>query len=164
MIDYLRYAGLLIILIILQKLIDWLLPVTSLGITPDVVLIGLVYLSIKEGKIPGTVSGFLAGLIIDILSFSFLGLAALSKSSAGFFAGFFNDEDKLERYYTTYVFVLIVFGASLINNSIYFLLYFQGTNLGIMDIFIRYIITTSLYTSFVSVFVIFLQRKSFIGR
>jgi rod shape-determining protein MreD len=138
-----------------------LIAVTEFQITPDVVLIGVVFLGIRKGKIPGCVSGFFAGLLIDLFSFSFVGLSALSKATGGFVSGFFNNENKLERYTQTYEFLLIVLMSSLFNNFLYFLLYFQGTSLGISVIIIRYILPTAVYTSLLSIpMVIFTKRRS----
>lgn len=160
MLEYLKYAGILIALIIVQKTLVGLIEVTSFQITPDIVIIGLVYVAIKKGKITGTVSGFVAGLFLDILSFTFLGLMALSKSVAGFIAGFFNIENKTERYLNTFMFTVIVCIASLINNIIYFTIYFQGTNLMFTDVLLRYVLPTTVYTGIFSIIpVIFARRK-----
>lgn len=160
--EYLKYAGIMVILLILQKTLIQLIDVTSYSITPDVVLIGVVYLGIKKGKITGSVGGFVSGLILDIFSFSFIGLMALSKSVAGFVSGFFHDEAKVERYLGSYIFVLIVTFVSLFNNSVYYMIYFQGTSLETVDILIRYIIPTTVYTALISVIpVIFARRRRF---
>lgn len=164
MAEYLKYAGLLVVLIIVQKTLIWLIAVTSYEITPDIVLIGLVFISIRKGKIAGSAGGFVAGLIIDFLSFSFLGLMALSKTASGFLAGFFNNESKLERYLSSYIFVLIVFFCSLVNNVIYFMMYFQGTTLAPVDILLRYVIPTAVYTAFVSIAAVILNRKKLFTR
>lgn len=163
MTEYLKYAGILIILIILQKTLLSLIDVTSFQITPDLVIIGIVYIGIREGKIPGTAAGFLAGLVLDLFSFSFVGLMALSKCTAGFFAGYFNDENKIDRYLNSYPFIIIVVIASLFNNIIYFTVYFQGTNLSFTDVLLRYVVPTAVYTAIFSVFpIIFARRKKFI--
>src|SRR5215216_2212570 len=146
MIEYLKFAGILLVLIIIQKTLIGLIDVTSYQITPDIVLIGLVYVSIKKGKITGSVGGFVTGIILDLLSFSFIGLMALSKSAAGFITGFFNVENKIERYLSTYIFIIIVAMASLFNNIIYFTIYFQGTNLTFTDVLLRYVLPTTVYT------------------
>jgi rod shape-determining protein MreD len=160
--EYLKYTGIIALLIILQKTLIQLIDVTAYSITPDVVLIGLVYLGIKKGKITGSVGGFVSGLILDIFSFSFIGLMALSKSVGGFVAGFFHDETKVERYLGSYIFVLIVIFVSFFNNSVYYMIYFQGTSLELGDILLRYIIPTSVYTALLSVFpVIFARRRRF---
>jgi rod shape-determining protein MreD len=153
---------LLLVLAVVQKTLIWLLAVTSYEITPDILLIGLVYVSIKKGKIAGSIGGFLFGLIFDFFSFSFLGLMALAKASAGFTAGFFNNENKIDRYTQSYVFIIIVFFCSLINNFLYFVLYFQGTILSFGGIIMRYVIPTAVYTALVSIFpLIFIKRKVF---
>ena len=158
--EYVKYAILLIVLAVVQKTLIWLLAVTSYDITPDIVLIGLVYISIQKGKITGSVGGFVIGLILDFFSFSFLGLMALSKTTAGFMAGFFNNENKIERYTKSYVFVIIVFVCSLVNNVLYFALYFQGTLLSFTDVLLRYVIPTAIYTAFISILpLIFIRKK-----
>lgn len=162
MLDYIKYAGILVVLIILQKTLVGFIDVTSYRITPDVVMVGLVYAGINKGKVTGSISGFLAGLVLDLFSFSFIGLMALSKSAAGFAAGYFNKENKIEQYLGTYRFLLIVLFCSLINNIIYYVIYFQGSNLSFMDIFLRYIVPTAIYTSIFSLFpIIFARRKRF---
>ncbi len=161
MAEYVKYGLMLLLLAVIQKTLIWLLAVTSYEITPDILLIGLVFVSIKKGKMTGSIGGFIFGLLIDFFSFSFLGLMALAKASAGFTAGFFNTENKIERYTQSYVFVIIVFVCSLINNFIYFIFYYQGTVLSLGDILFRYIVPTAVYTALVSILpLIFFQRRA----
>ncbi|MEO8513228.1 MAG: rod shape-determining protein MreD [Ignavibacteria bacterium] len=160
--EYLKYAGILLILIIIQNTVINFIDVTEFKITPDLVLIGMVYVGIKRGKITGSISGFLSGLILDIFSFSFIGLMALAKTISGFVSGFFHDDQKMERYLNSYIFIIIVAFCSLINNTVYFLFYFQGTNLVFIDILLRYIAPTTVYTALFSIFpVIFARRRRF---
>jgi rod shape-determining protein MreD len=160
MLEYLKYAGILLVLIILQKTLIGFIDVTSYKITPDIVMVGLVYVGINRGKVTGSVSGFLSGLVLDLFSFSFIGLMALSKCAAGFISGYFNNENKLERYLGSYIFILIVFLCSLINNIIYYTIYFQGSNLTYSDILLRYVIPTAIYTAIFSLFpIIFAKRR-----
>jgi rod shape-determining protein MreD len=155
----LKYAVLLLVLVIIQKTLVWLIAVTSYEVTPDVVLVGLAYVGIKRGKIDGSIAGFLSGLLLDLFSFSFIGLMALSKSAGGFLSGFFNNENKIERYLSGYGFILIVFFCSIVNNIFYFSIYFQGTNLVFSDILLRYILPTAVYTSIISVIPVIFARK-----
>lgn len=161
MIEYLKFGVVLLVLILIQKSLIWLIAITEYQITPDIILIGIVYLGIKKGKIPGSVGGFVAGLIFDLFSFSFLGLTALSKATSGFISGFFNRENKVDKYTETFIFIFIVFFSSLINNFLYFSIYFQGTSLNFIEIVIRYIIPSAIYTSLLGIpFVIFNKRRS----
>lgn len=161
MLTYLKNAGILAALIIIQKTLIWLIAVTNYDVTPDLVLIGVVYLGIRNGKIYGSVSGFFAGLVVDFISFSFLGLMALAKATAGFISGFFStDQNKIERYLNSYVFIIIILLCSLINNTIYFTIYFQGGTLQFTDILLRYVVPTSVYTAIFGVIpIIFEKRK-----
>jgi rod shape-determining protein MreD len=161
MIEYIKFGVVLVVLILIQKSLIWLIAVTEYQITPDIILIGIVYLGIKKGKIPGSIGGFTAGLIFDLFSFSFLGLSALSKATSGFISGFFNRENKVDKYTETYIFILIVFISSLFNNILYFSLYFQGTSLNFTAIIIRYIFPSAIYTALLAIpLVIFNKRRS----
>ncbi|MCC6866008.1 MAG: rod shape-determining protein MreD [Ignavibacteria bacterium] len=157
--DYLKYAGILLGLILLQKTVIGFIDITEFQITPDLVIIGLVYFGIKKGKISGSIAGFASGLILDIFSFSFIGLMALSKTAAGFAAGFLHDDQKLERYLNSYIFVIFVSVCSVINNFIYYTFYFQGTNLTVFDILLRYVLPTTVYTAIFSIIPVIFARK-----
>jgi rod shape-determining protein MreD len=156
---HLKYGGMLLILIIVQRTFIWLIAVTSFDVTPDLVLIGLVYIGIKEGKTYGSIAGFFSGLTVDFVSFSFLGLMALSKAAAGFTSGFFNDENKTDRFISGYTFVIIVLFCSLVNNIIYYTVYFQGGNLQFTDILVRYALPTAVYTAIFAVIPVIYERR-----
>jgi rod shape-determining protein MreD len=147
----------LFVLILVQKTLIWLISLSALNITPDLVLIAIVFISISEGKIFGSITGFLAGFVIDLVSGTFLGLTALSYSVAGFAAGvFLSDGDK---YLTKINFLIVVFLSSIISNFIFYMIYFQGLSLNFIEIFSKYILTTSTYTTLVSIVYIIFPRK-----
>lgn len=156
-IKYVKYFVILFVLILVQKTLIWLISLSTLNITPDLVLIAIVYISVSEGKIFGSIAGFLAGFAIDLVSGTFLGLTALSYSIAGFAAGaFISDGDK---YLTKINFLIVVFLSSMISNFIFYLIYFQGLSLNLIEIFSKYILTTSTYTTLVSIIYIIFPRK-----
>ena len=156
-IKYVKYFVILFVLILVQKTLIWLISLSTLNITPDLVLIAIVYISVSEGKIFGSIAGFLAGFTIDLVSGTFLGLTALSYSVAGFAAGaFISDGDK---YLTKINFLIVVFLSSMISNFIFYLIYFQGLSLNFVEIFSKYILTTSTYTTLVSIIYIIFPRK-----
>jgi rod shape-determining protein MreD len=65
-----------------------LLPYVAIrGVKPDLVLIILVFVSIRKGAMTGQVSGFAAGLVEDFLSLSPLGFHAFFRTCIGFFYG-----------------------------------------------------------------------------
>lgn len=158
-IKYVKYFAILLALIIVQKTLIWLISLSSLNITPDLVLISVVYISVSEGKIFGSITGFIAGLTIDLISGSFLGLMALSYAVAGFVAGGFYSEG--EKFLSKINFLIIIFICSIISNLIYYVIYFQGLSLNFIEIFTKYILTTSTYTTIVSiVYIIFPGKKA----
>jgi len=162
--EYIKFGILFVILTLIQKSLVWLIAVSEYQITPDLVLIGIVYFGIRKGKIPGSVAGFAAGLLFDLLSFSFIGLSALGKATAGFISGFFNNENKIDKYTQSLTFIFILFLCSLFNNFLYFSLYFQGTSLSFIAILIRYILPTAIYTSLLGIPLIIFTKRRFAKR
>jgi rod shape-determining protein MreD len=152
---FIKYILFLIIALIIQKTFIWVIAVTNYNITPDLVLIILVYISIKEGKLFGIIAGFSSGLIIDLLAGSFLGLLALSYTITCFIIGNFKDEN--EKYLRNINFILITGLASLITNFLYFEIFFQSaaSSISIIEVVYRYILPSVLYTMLISVFYLF---------
>ena len=76
-------------------LLQWLVfgRLTIWGVVPDVVLIYVALQAIKYGRVTGAVSGFAAGLAMDLLVMpGFLGLNTLLKTVLGFAIGFFRSD------------------------------------------------------------------------
>jgi len=156
-VNYFRYFILLLVSLILQVTIIKFIAVSPFNIAPDIVFLAIIYIAVKEGSLSGSLFGFSAGLFIDIISGSFVGLCALLYSIFGFASGYLKrDEDKLLKKYNFLVITLIF---TLLNFLIYYFIYFQGTSLTFLDILVRYIIPTSAYTSLFSLFYIFLIIK-----
>ena len=57
------------------------------GVAPDFTIIALVILALAAGPGPGTVGGFLLGLVQDLSNPTLLGLQALCKTGLGFGLG-----------------------------------------------------------------------------
>ena len=57
------------------------------------VMLYLVYIALRRGQIEATINGFIIGLLQDVITTQFFGLAALSKTIAGFVAGYFFNEN-----------------------------------------------------------------------
>ncbi len=144
---YLRYLLAAFVLILVQKVFVSLISIER--ITPDVLLIFIVYLALREGQIPSMTAGFVLGLAMDVMSGELLGLAALSKTVSGFIAGYFYNKEKTTETPGTYLFILIILVSSLVHNVIYFTVYVQGTEIDFWISLLRYGLWTSLYTSII---------------
>ena len=100
---FLKSLGILSAALVIQStLVHW----AFLGnIHPDLILIMLVFISLRKGPIIGVFSGFVIGLIQDIYAVETLGVNALCKSSIGYFIGLF-DESRFTFTPTTKLIIL----------------------------------------------------------
>ncbi|MBU1299387.1 MAG: rod shape-determining protein MreD [Bacteroidetes bacterium] len=133
------------------------------GIIPDLLLIMIVYISITEGQISGTLYGFGIGLLFDIITGDVIGISSLSKSMAGFISGYFFNENKIELTMGSYRFLLILLFVSSIHNLIYFLIYVQGSEISTLYAISKVGLTSALYTTTVSILMVlvFARKYSF---
>jgi rod shape-determining protein MreD len=132
------------------------------GVLPDLILILLVFYSIRTGNIYGAILGFIFGLFYDLITGSLLGSAMLSKTLVGFIAGYFSNENKRDLYLHSYPFILIVLLCSLIDSIVYS--FFSDTDLGrnILLLFFEQGMLPGLYTSIISLIVmIFMPKRRF---
>lgn len=157
-ISYIKYIVILVLLIFVQDQLIWLLSITKYQITPDIVIIMIAFIAVKEGQIFGTVTGFIAGLLLDILGGSFTGLSALSYSIAGFAGGYFYNPES-EKFLIKYNFLWVVFVCSFTSNVIYFNILLQGAFLSIFDIILKYILPSTTYTVIISLIYAVIPRK-----
>jgi rod shape-determining protein MreD len=117
------------------------------GIVPDLVLLWVVAMAIRRGQIPATTVGFLLGLAQDILSGDgMLGLSALTKTLAGFIAGYFYNENKTLQTMGSYRILLIAGLVSLVHDGLYFLLFLQGSGISWSGSLLDYGVPTTVYT------------------
>ena len=84
---YLTYSLLCIATVLLQVTLFRFFAIQK--ITPDLLLILIIFISIREGQVAGILFGFFAGLLDDLTTANIVGLSAISKSFAGYIAGFF---------------------------------------------------------------------------
>jgi len=62
-----------------------------LGVQPDLILVVAVVVAVQDGPVAGAVVGFCGGLLQDIASPQVMGVSALTKTLAAFFAGMMKD-------------------------------------------------------------------------
>lgn len=158
----LKYTGILIVIVFIQKTFIYYIALSDFNIIPDLVVIAIAYIGAKEGKIHGMLFGFFTGLLVDILSGSFFGLSALSYSLAAFIAGFFKTEN--DKFIYKWYFMVTVFSSSLVANIIYFGFYFQGTPLNFTFVLLSYVMTSSTYTTLMSFIYTIIPRRKEIDR
>jgi rod shape-determining protein MreD len=124
-----KWIGIFLLCFILQTTI---VPAISVfGIRPDLLLVALFFLALKTGHIPAIWTGFFLGLAQDLYSPSILGQNALSKTIAGFCAGFFNE--RMMR--VDIVVQLVLLGVTfIVNDAVYFIVQYLKTGGGAMGV------------------------------
>ncbi|MBI5216945.1 MAG: rod shape-determining protein MreD [Ignavibacteriae bacterium] len=153
-----RFAFVGFLLIVVQTTIARYLSVAD--IAPDLLAIFIVYLAVKEGQLSGTMWGFLVGLGIDMMAGSFIGLSALTKTFGGFIAGYFHEEGQNKFTLGSYRFLIVVFLSSFAQNILYFLLFTRGSDIGLVSAIVEYGVTTTLYTTLVSLFPVMIVART----
>ena len=133
------------------------------GVIPDLILISLVYYSISRNQFYGTVLGASYGFLIDLITGSLLGSSMLSKTIAGFTAGYFSTETKKDININTYIFSLIVFICALIDSIIFSFFSAFDVQTNIFKLLFEQALLPSLYTAMVSILFIFspIRRRKF---
>jgi rod shape-determining protein MreD len=141
---HLQSAVIVLVLVVLQATF---IPLLSMnGVVPDVLMLWVVYNGIRRGQIEGVTGGFLAGLLQDLVTTQFFGLGALSKSLAGFLAGYFFNENKTGLTLGTYRYLLILGLCSLVHNLAYYTIFLLGTEASGGLTVITLSLTASVYT------------------
>lgn len=158
--DYIYAILIFIPLTVLQLTI---IPLISFNqIAPDLILIVLVYYTLKLGQIHGTILGFIMGLLFDLVSGGVLGSAMFAKTLSGFLTGYFYNENKMEFNLNSFMLLLIIFGVGSIDSVIYTFFSTTETNTSLfMLIFVQGLLP-GLYSAVVSLpLIIFYPRKLF---
>ena len=160
MATHVKYFLISIVLLLIQTTIVRLLALE--GITPDIVVIWIVYIALKQGQTQATLWGFGIGLLFDFVTGNFIGLSALTKTLAGFFAGYFFSENKTQLTLGSYRFLIIVFFTSLIHNTVYFIIFTRGTEIGLVRAVLEFGIATTLYTATVTLLPMFAFARKYL--
>lgn len=155
-----KQLQLILITLVLIALQTTIVGFTSIAnIIPDVMLIWIVYLAITQGQIPAMIYGFAIGLILDLISGQFVGLSALSKTIAGFLAGYFYHENKTDINLANYQFLIFVGVSSLAHNLIYFAIFTQGSEVDLFTAIFRFGLFSTIYTTFIALIPMFIHAR-----
>jgi len=119
-------------------------------IKPDFILIFLVYLSTRYGRLWGSSAGFIMGIIEDSFLTILFGLNALCKSLVGFFVA------KLSWRLTGNVITdagLLLFAVALVHDFLFNWIYSFGSEVGVLYIFFRYALPSAFYTAVIGMMI-----------
>ena len=157
--SYIRSAVIVMGLLLLHTIF---IPFISLsGYLPDLLLLYLVYLAVQRGQIEAMISGFIIGILQDIVAIKFFGLAALAKTITGFVAGYFFNENTTEQTLGSYRFVLLVGISSIVHDLVYFTIFFQGSEGSVLLSTLELTLGLTLYTCVISLLPMFFFSRKF---
>ncbi len=123
-------------------------PFLSVGdYRPDLLLILTLFAGFRFGPIGGSVLGFYAGFLQDMMT-GFMGLHALSKTLSGYFVYYLSSRHVLviERYY----FPAVVFLFALGHDAFYFYVYTLGSPLDFYPLFMNQAIPNAAFSAVMS--------------
>jgi rod shape-determining protein MreD len=130
------------------------------GVVPDLLLILLVYYTLKHNQMYGTILGFTFGLFFDLIAGSIVGSTMISKTLAGFTAGYFADESRQNLASGSYLFALIVLLCAMIDSVISAFFSVSDLSRNFLLLFFEQGVLPAFYTAAVSLLVIvFFPRR-----
>ncbi|OGU62140.1 MAG: rod shape-determining protein MreD [Ignavibacteria bacterium RBG_13_36_8] len=137
------------------------IPMVSIGhVVPDLIIILLIYFTLQNGQLYGTILGCILGFLFDIFSGGMVGSSMFSKTLTGFVGGYFYNENKIEHNVGTLMFVLIIFICSTLDAMVYSILAYSGTGVNFMFLMFEMSILPGIYTAVVTFpFLIFKSKK-----
>lgn len=137
-----------------------LLPLVFINdIGPNIIVILICFFTLKYGQLYGTLLGFVLGFLLDLISANMLGAFMLSFTIAGFIAGYFFNENKIEINTASFAFVFIVSLCAILSSFIYTAVASSNSDINIFYLIIEGGILPGLYTAFFSLPVVILNSK-----
>jgi rod shape-determining protein MreD len=157
LINYLKPVLFFIPLAIIQLVV---IPLISIyNITPNLILILIVYYTLKDGQIFGTILGFGLGLLLDLISGGLIGAYMFSFTISAFIAGYFYSENKMDTNLASYFFLLIVFISASINSFLFARISNSTSNISLLLLVIEEGLLPGLYTTLFGLTIVVLNSK-----
>ncbi|NUN09853.1 MAG: rod shape-determining protein MreD [Ignavibacteriaceae bacterium] len=128
----------------------YVVPVIEIsGAVPDLILIVLIYFTLREGQLYAMILAMAYGFIYDISTGNLIGASMLSRVITAFIVGYFYNENKSETYLGNPIFPLIVLLGGFLNSAMYNLIVNFDINLNIAGIILFSALFPALYSAFV---------------
>jgi rod shape-determining protein MreD len=150
------YAGVGAAAILIQKFMDNFAAINS--VSPQLVVLFVVYVALREGQLFGTCNGFIAGFFHDLLVTHFLGFTSFIAVVASFVAGFFYKESDVELAAKTFNFTWIA-AISLFVSELAALPIVASGELNYLYVFLKFTLGTTVYTSVFAMIIVFVNGR-----
>lgn len=137
-----------------------LIPLISINnVIPNILLIFILFYSLKHGQIAGTIFAFFIGLIYDLSSGGLIGSGMFSITLAAFIVGYFYKEDFKDILLNVEIFILALFLSSFLFFIFYSILGTEGIRIENQFSFIAFTLYSSAYTIVLALFVYLIPRN-----
>lgn len=117
------------------------------GARPDLLLIFVIIISVRNGKIAGLLAGFIAGLAQDAITLGFLGVYAFAKSSLGFWLGVWLE--RRQNPFRTWMWLPVIFICAFLQFSWHGLFTMIEAEMNYGSFIIFKVAPAAVYTGFV---------------
>lgn len=145
----LLYLGLAVLLSLLHLLLVRYMSIG--GVTPDLLMILVVWIALATGQLPGTIAGFLVGLLMDGITGDVLGTNALAKTIVGFVAGYFYNENKVYLTLGHYPALLITLLCAVVHNVVYYFFHVKYDGMTMNTFIMKYGLASALFTTVLAI-------------
>lgn len=154
--NYIYRIFLILIILILHNTVFKFFAIS--GIRPDLPLLITLFAAFKYGSMEGQITGFAAGLGMDIFSSHLFGVNAFTKTLVGFVSGAFRKKIYSENALVILVYIFI---ASFFNGIIFLILnkIFQPQGLAFWDYIIKVLLIEIIYNCVVGVILFYIFDK-----
>ncbi len=131
------------------------------GVTPDLLILLTIWITLAEGHFFGLFAGFFIGLFFDFVSMNLVGVNALTKTIVAFVAGLFYKEGEFNNIIRSNKFFVIVILSTLLHNMLYYLILIDLTSSDFGLNYFKFTFGSTLYTLLVSALFYFLRIRRF---
>lgn len=153
------YSIVLLTICVVQLSFFFLISIS--GVTPDLLILFTIWMTLAEGRFFGLFAGFFVGLFFDFVSMNVIGVNALTKTIVAFVAGLFYKEGELLNIVRSNRFFLIVFLSTLFHNLLYYLLLVDLASSDFGWNYFKFSLGSTLYTLLVSLTFYFFRIRRF---
>lgn len=138
-------------------------PIISLeDIVPDLLIIFIVFYTLKLGQLYGTVLGAVAGLAYDLVTGSMLGSSMFAYTLSAFITGYFFNENKILTNIKSFRFPFIVLTGAVVSSSALLIIASFDIHTNLLHVLIEQGIVPAVYTAFLGSIITFLYpRRSY---
>lgn len=156
---FIYYSIATLLICLLQLSFSFLISIKN--VTPDLLILLVVWITLYDGKIAGLTSGFVIGFLYDYLSLNVLGVNALTKTIAAYITSFFYKENEFWNILKSYKIFIISITVIFIHNIFYYLFMINLTEANIWSMYFKYVFGSTIYTFFFTLFSFFLRIRKF---